>query len=280
MTAYVTEKNNDDAEHEHDAALLSLSNYIYNNRSGAIQSPSYRALLVAIKKIDPEDTFLKITDKFRGIAARSPALSSVNSVIKNQLSTLIKDLKYRPEIAKDSLAITSPKMSVSFEFENIEQGLVSKQKSFSSEDLRRSSDTDHTDDESVESNSDTSSEMEAIFQANEKIVHKNLRDVVTPSKDTQHRAIRLLIRYIQAYNATPAADRSSESKYIITQVKVLCPGLLSKITPNVEPDFIEKLKKSDRDNLYVIAGASRKELNAFYDQTSLVAQRDSSSLKK
>ena len=278
MTVFHTEKINDDNFHQFDPDLLRFSNYLYNNLNGDIQSPHFERILNDVKKIDSDGRFLKITDRFRPLASRSPALSGISLQIKQALLDIMNDSEYQAEIVQDSVAIIAQSQHSSFSMADYEREYEQSQASkmdLSNDDLLWDmSEKGHTDEESVLSASDAD-----LFHVDEKIIHGSLEDIFNPSKDTQHKAIRLLIRYIQDYKATPAAERSAEATYIITSVKLLCPGVLSKITPHVvEDDFINKLKKADMDNLYTIAGSSARELNAFHDRSRSSSRVSSRSL--
>ncbi len=287
MTSFHKERTNDDSFHEFDKDLLRLSNYMYNNQNAPKKSPHYAAILQAIQKLDPDQKFLKIAEKFRPLATRSPALSVLSFQTKQSLFALVNDSKYHAEIQRDSLAATSKQSSAStYSLDEFEHEYQSNEYPLSSNDLLNQREgSGHTEQEELSSSSDgdisassdsylsssntsnISSEMEQMSHDDEKIIHTSLEDALEPSPEKQNKAIKLLIRYIQAYKATPAEERSAESVLIVTSIKCLCPRVLNKITSNIDPNFVSKLKKSDKENLVIIANANASTLNAFHDQS-------------
>lgn len=287
MTRFNQERTNDDSFHEFDEDLLRLSNYIYNNQRASKKSPHYAAILQAIQQIDPDQKFLKVAEKFRPLATRSPALSVLSLQTKQALLDMLNNSRYHTEIQQDSLAGRSKQASASTNsLDEFEQEYTSNEYPLSSTDLLdQRAVSGHTEKEALSSSSDRdissssdsylsssnisniSSEMEQMFHNDEKIIHSSLEDALEPSPEKQHKAIKLLIRYLQAYKATPAEERSAESILIATSVKCLCPRVLNKITSNIDPNFVSKLKKADKENLVIIANGNASTLNAFHDQS-------------
>lgn len=245
MTAYVTEKNNDDADHEHDAALLSLSNYIYNNRRSAIKSPHYAAILKEIERIDPKKTFLGITGIFRGITSRSAALQSVSLNIKIQLRNLMKDLKYGPEIAKDSQSgpeiAKDGKSDAAAFFEEYENEYVSNEQPLTSEYIRSSLDTDHTDEESADSDSVISAEIEDMFQFHDPEITqiKELTDYLNYAL-AEHSNVEVFIPRAK-YMMQMTQKIASQLRPVIISVNYSQEiyGVLAKLSPEEKKQLIK-----------------------------------------
>lgn len=96
---------------------------------------------------------------------------------------------------------------------------------------------------------------------------QNIEDIVhdtqVATKEVQDVEILNLLEYLKAFKNVLIIEQSEDDRMIFREIKMFCPGILSKIGEEGTEDILGQLNEQQRERLFVIARTHDKVLNEY-----------------